>query len=33
MLDAFGKLHLQEQGDLPVVEGMTPQQVAQLAQE
>jgi len=33
MLDSFGKLHLQEQGDLPVVEGMTQQQIEQLIQE
>lgn len=32
MLDSFGKLHLQEQGDLPVVDGMTPEQIAQLEQ-
>lgn len=33
-LDSFGKLHLQEQGNLPILEGMTPQQVAQqLSQE
>ncbi len=33
MLDSFGKLHLQEQGDRPIIEGMTSDQVAQLPQE
>src|SRR6266508_2750512 len=33
MLDSFGKLHLQEQGDRPIIEGMTSDQVAQLHQE
>lgn len=32
MLDAFGKFHLQEQADRPIVEGMTPEQVEQLHQ-
>ncbi len=32
LLDAFGKLHLQEQADLPVVEGMNPEELGELHQ-
>jgi len=32
MLDTLGKLHLQEQGDRPIVDGMTAEQIAQLSQ-
>ena len=33
LLDPLGKLRLQEQGDSPVVEGMTPEQITQLHQD
>ena len=32
-LDSFGKLHLQEQGDRPFVDGMTPEQFEELHQD
>jgi GTP cyclohydrolase II len=33
LLDSFGKLHLQEQSDRPIGEGMNPEQIAEVHQE
>ena len=33
LLDSFGKLHLQEQGDHPIIDGMSPEQFKDLYQE